>query len=76
MKNTKPALIRKESKANFLNILEKDALEVILKNAFENLDVQNTEGRQRVSDILEKVTNANAVTFDYEDVCYVTDRSK
>ena len=35
MKNTKPNLIRKDSKANFLNILEKDALEVILKNARE-----------------------------------------
>jgi len=78
MKKTsnKPNLIRYESKANFLSNLEKDALEVILKNAFENLDVQNTEGRQRVSDILEKVTNANAVTFDYEDVCYLTDNSK
>ena len=74
MKNTKPNLIRKDSKANLLNILEKDALEVILKNAFQNLDVQNTEARQRVSDILEKVTNANAITFDYEDVCYLTEK--
>ena len=71
MKNTKPNLIRRESKENFLNIFEKDALEIILKNAFENLDAQNTEGRQIVSDILEKVTNANTVTFDYEDVCYL-----
>tara|TARA_B100000424_G_C22529266_1_gene302940 strand:- start:97 stop:321 length:225 start_codon:yes stop_codon:yes gene_type:complete len=71
MKNTKPNLIRRESKENFLNIFEKDALEIILKNAFENLDAQNTEGRQIVSDILEKVTNANAVIFDYEDVCYL-----
>ena len=71
MKNIQNNLIREDSKAGFLNASEKNALEVILKSAYKNLDIQDTEARQRVCDIYEKVSNANAINFDYEDVDYL-----
>ena len=71
MSNKKPNLIRKNSKAGFLNFREKVILEAILSQAFENSGVQDTETRHIVSDIFEKVTTANVINFDYEDNAYL-----
>ena len=71
MSNKKPNLIRKNSKAGFLNFREKVILEAILEQAFENSGVQDTETRHIVSDIFEKVTTANVINFDYEDNAYL-----
>ena len=71
MSNKKPNLIRKNSKAGFLNFREKVILEAILSQAFENSGVQDTETRHIVSDIFEKVTTANVINFDYEDDAYL-----
>ena len=71
MSNKKPNLIRKNSKAGFLNFREKVILEAILEQAFENTGVQDTETRHIVSDIFEKVTTANVINFDYEDDAYL-----
>jgi len=71
MKNVQVNLVRKNSKAGFLSLNEKKLLEKILSNAFQNTDVQDTETRHIVSDILEKVTSANAINFDYKDVDYL-----
>jgi len=75
MKNKNLTLLNRESKAGFLSAKEKELLEKILLDAFQNADNDVANGRRfTVSDIYEKVTNANAITFDYEDVCYLTEK--
>ena len=70
MLNNKPNLIRKDSKAGFLSISEKAVLVGSLLDSFHNTSVQNSEDRKIISDILEKVNNANAINFDYKDENY------
>lgn len=71
MVNNKPNLIRKDSKAGFLSLNEKAVLVGSLLDSFKNTSVQNSEDRKIISDILEKVNNANAINFDYEDKNYL-----
>jgi len=75
MKNKNLTLLNRESKAGFLSAKEKELLEKILLDAFQNADNDVANGRRfTVSDIYEKVTNANAINFDYEDVCHLTEK--
>ena len=75
MKNKNLTLLNRESKIGFLSAKEKELLEKILLDAFQNVDNDVASGRRfTVSDIYEKVTNANAINFDYEDVCYLTEK--
>ena len=68
MTNTKHInLIRKDSKADVLSLNEKKVLRKILKNAFENSKPTETDTRQTVSDILEKLNCSFKVEFEYED---------
>jgi len=70
-------LINKESKADFLSGKEKELLEKILLDAFPNIQNDVAIGRRfTVSDIYEKVSNANAINFDYEDVDYLAVEEK
>ena len=71
MVNNKPNLIRKDSKAGFLSLNEKAVLVGSLLDSFRNTSVQNSEDRKIISDILEKVNNANAINFDYKDENYL-----
>ena len=71
MINNKPSLIRKDTKAGFLSLNEKDILKEILLDSFKNVNVKDSETRNIISDILEKVNNANAINFDYEDANYL-----
>jgi hypothetical protein len=70
-------LINKESKAGFLSAKEKELLQKILLDAFQNIENDVAIGRRfTVSDIYEKVSNANAINFDYEDVDYLAVEEK
>jgi hypothetical protein len=71
MTNNKPNLIRADSKAKFLSIMEKHTLELILQEKFNNTKPTETVTRQIISDIFEKINNANAINFDYEDENYL-----
>lgn len=71
MINKKPSLFRKDTKAGFLSLNEKDILKEILLDSFKNVNVKDSETRNIISDILEKVNNANAINFDYEDTNYL-----
>ena len=71
MANNKPTLIRADSKAKFLSIMEKHLLELILQEKFNNTKPSETVTRQVISDIFEKINNANAINFDYEDEDYL-----
>ena len=71
MINKKPSLFRKDSKIGFLSLNEKDILKEILLDSFKNANVKDSETRNIISDILEKVNNANTINFDYEDTNYL-----
>ena len=71
MTYNKPTLIRADSRAKFLSIMEKHTLELILQEKFNNTKPSETVTRQVISDIFEKITNANSINFEYEDEDYL-----
>jgi len=71
MANNKPSLIRADSRPKFLSIMEKHLLELILQEKFNNTKPSETITRQVISDIFEKINNANAINFGYEDEDYL-----